>query len=148
MTSVLSLPAKVAQSAGSWRDCHIQVTWFRLFPDSNFFCLRFAETPLAVVGERCFDACRPFISTDGWRQCVATTRAQGKRSTPKVSCDECYFRCNLLCALDLPEPCATFRPNEAQLRPPQQLRFVFRQERRSRAAWAFPSAQEQAALHA
>ena len=29
--------------------------------------------------------------------------------------------------------------SEAQLRPPQQLRFVFRQERRSRAAWAFPS---------
>jgi hypothetical protein len=25
---------------------------------------------------------------------------------------------------------------------------VFRQERRTRAAWAFPSAQEQAALHA
>jgi hypothetical protein len=70
-----------------------------------------------------------------------------KRPARKVSCDECYFRCNLLCALDLPEPCATFRPNEAQLKPPQQLRFVFRQERRSRAAWAFPSAQEQAALH-
>jgi hypothetical protein len=71
-----------------------------------------------------------------------------KRPARKVSCEECYFRCNLLCALDLAEPCATFRPNEAQLRPPQQLRFVFRQERRSRAAWAFPSAQEQAALHA
>jgi hypothetical protein len=70
-----------------------------------------------------------------------------KRPARKVSCDECYFRCNLLCALDLPEPCATFRPDEAQLKPPQQLRFVFRQERRSRAAWAFPSAQEQAALH-
>jgi hypothetical protein len=54
----------------------------------------------------------------------------------------------MLCALDLSEPCATFRPNEAQLRPPPQLRFVFRQERRTRAAWAFPSAQEQAALHA
>jgi len=66
----------------------------------------------------------------------------------KVSCEECFFRVNLLCALDLAEPCATFRPHEAQLRPPQQLRFVFRQERRSRAAWAFPSAQEQAALHA
>ncbi len=70
-----------------------------------------------------------------------------KRTAPKVSCDNCYFRVNLLCALDLPEPCATFRPAAAQLRPPQQLRFVFRQERRSRAAWAFPSAQEQAALH-
>jgi hypothetical protein len=54
---------------------------------------------------------------------------------------------NLLCALELNEPCATFRPSEAQLKPPQQLRFVFRQERRTRAAWAFPSAQEQAALH-
>ena len=61
---------------------------------------------------------------------------QGKRETRKVSCDECYFRCNLLCSLDLSEPCATFRPNEAQLRPPQQLRFVFRQERRTRSAWA------------
>ena len=79
---------------------------------------------------------------------AVATKTQGKRAPGKVSCEECFFRCNLLCALDLPEPCATFRPNEAQLRPPQQLRFVFRQERRSRAAWSFPSAQEQAALHA
>jgi hypothetical protein len=71
-----------------------------------------------------------------------------KRAASKVSCDQCYFRVNLLCALDLPEPCATFRPADAQLKPPPQLRFVFRQERRTRAAWAFPSAQEQAALHA
>jgi hypothetical protein len=71
-----------------------------------------------------------------------------KSAARKVTCDECYFRQNLLCALDVPEPCSTFRPNSAQLQPPQQLRFVFRQERRSRAAWAFPSAQEQAALHA
>jgi hypothetical protein len=76
------------------------------------------------------------------------TRRAPKRAAKKVSCDECYFRVNLLCALELPEPCSTFRPNEAQLKPPQQLRFVFRQERRTRAAWAFPSAQEQAALHA
>jgi hypothetical protein len=74
-------------------------------------------------------------------------RKQGGRSPRKVSCDECYFRRNLLCALELPEPCATFRPNEAQLKPPQQLRFVFRQERRERLTWAFPTAQEQAALH-
>jgi hypothetical protein len=80
----------------------------------------------------------------GWQ----VQRKPGKRAARKVSCDECFFRCNLLCALDLPEPCATFRPNEAQLQPPQQMRFVFRQERRARAAWAFPSAQEQAALHA
>lgn len=71
---------------------------------------------------------------------------QVRRAQRKVSCEDCYFRCNLLCALELDEPCATFRPNEAQLKPPPQMRLVFRQERRARAAWAFPSAQDQAAL--
>jgi hypothetical protein len=67
----------------------------------------------------------------------------------KVKCEDCYFRRNGLCALDLAEPCITFRPYSPDgLRPPQQLRFSFRQERRAQAAWAFPSAQEQAALHA
>ncbi len=70
----------------------------------------------------------------------------GKKAT--ISCEDCYFHVNLLCALELAEPCSTFRPSEAQLKPPPQLRFVFRQERRTRAAWSFPSAQEQAALHA
>jgi hypothetical protein len=75
---------------------------------------------------------------------MATVRAAAK----KVSCEDCYFRCNLLCALDLDEPCPTFRPDHPDgLRPPRQLRFTFRQERRTQAAWAFPSAQEQAALH-
>jgi len=68
--------------------------------------------------------------------------------TKKITCEDCYFRRNLLCALDLAEPCTTFRPDHPDgLRPPQQLRFVFHQERRARAAWAFPTAQEQAALH-
>jgi hypothetical protein len=72
--------------------------------------------------------------------------SRGRTSRP--TCDECYFRCNQLCALVDAEPCATFRPNHPDgLRPPQQLRFVFRAERRTRAAWAFPTAQEQAALH-
>ena len=66
----------------------------------------------------------------------------------KVSCEDCYFRCNMLCALRPDEPCATFRPNGPDgLRPPRQLRFTFRQER-THAAWAFPSPQEQAALRA
>jgi hypothetical protein len=64
------------------------------------------------------------------------------------SCDDCYFRCNMLCALDLDAPCATFRPDNPEgLRPPRQLRFVFRGQGRTTAAWAFPNAQEQAALH-
>ena len=67
---------------------------------------------------------------------------------PKVSCEDCFFRSNMLCALTLDEACATYRPNHPEgLRPPQQMRFVFRQERRFQTAWAFPSAQEQAALH-
>jgi hypothetical protein len=70
-------------------------------------------------------------------------------SRKSLSCDQCYFRRNLLCALDENEPCATFRPDHPEgLRPPSQLRFTFRQEARTRAAWAFPTAEEQAALHA
>jgi len=87
----------------------------------------------------------------GKRGQVSAPRTHSTRApkrAPKVSCEDCFFRVNLLCALEVSEPCATFRPAEAMLKPPQQLHFVFRQERRSRAAWAFPSAQEQAALHA
>lgn len=71
------------------------------------------------------------------------------RTTAKVRCEDCFFQRNGLCALSSSEPCATFRPDHPDgLRPPRQMRFQFRQERRTRAAWAFPSAQEQAALHA
>ncbi len=70
-------------------------------------------------------------------------------TTRKVTCQECFFGCRDLCALDLSEPCATFRPDSPEgLRPPRQLRFAFRSERRARAAWAFPTPEEQAALHA
>ena len=83
------------------------------------------------------------------KQATTAARRSGKRITPPASCELCYFRCNLLCALERSEPCATFRPDSPEgLRPPSQLRFHFRQERRTRAAWAFPSAEEQAALHA
>jgi len=74
--------------------------------------------------------------------------AKRRTAVKQVSCEQCYFRCNTLCALALDEPCATFRPDSpGGLRPPTQMRFVFRTERRTQAAWAFPSAQEQAALH-
>jgi len=94
-------------------------------------------------------ALMPLALTCEWTTDRGTAVSQATRgSKKKVTCEDCFFRQNLLCALDLAEPCATFRPNEAKLQPPQQMRFVFRQERRARAAWAFPSAQEQAALHA
>lgn len=70
------------------------------------------------------------------------------KAVKKVSCEDCFFRRNLLCALNLDEPCSTFRPDHPDgLRPPDQLRFMFA-ERRTRAAWAFPTAEEQAALYA
>lgn len=79
-------------------------------------------------------------------------QAVGKRAKAggsKPRCEDCFFRRNTLCALALDEPCPTFRPDHPEgLRPPQQLHFVFRQERRRQAAWAFPSAEEQALLHA
>jgi hypothetical protein len=71
------------------------------------------------------------------------------KSRVKVTCEDCFFRRNLLCAVADEEPCATFRPDGPEgLTPPRQMRFVFRQERRTRVAWAFPTAQEQAALRA
>jgi hypothetical protein len=71
------------------------------------------------------------------------------RPAAKASCDNCFFHQNLLCAVAAMEPCATFRPGGPDgLRPPRQLRFVFRQERRQQVAWAFPSPSEQVALHA
>lgn len=74
---------------------------------------------------------------------------KGRTATKKAACEDCFFRCNMLCALEANEPCATFRPDSPEgLRPPRQMRFHFRQERRTQVSWAMPSAQEQAALHA
>ena len=60
-----------------------------------------------------------------------------KTRTKSVTCKDCFFGANGLCALDLDEPCATFRPADRGLRPERQLAFVFRTER-THAAYAFP----------
>jgi hypothetical protein len=74
--------------------------------------------------------------------------ANGRTGSAKPTCENCFFRQNLLCAIADGRPCATFRPNHPEgLRPPSQMRFVFRQERKMQVAWAFPSAAEQIALH-
>ena len=57
-----------------------------------------------------------------------------------VRCEDCFFKQNLLCALDLGGPCPTFRPAERGLAPERQLAFVFRAERTT-AAYAFPQPQ-------
>ncbi len=74
--------------------------------------------------------------------------ANGAAGSRKASCEDCFFHRNMLCAVAGHEACATFRPAHPDgLRPPRQLRFVFRQERALQVAWAFPSAAEQIALH-
>jgi hypothetical protein len=109
--------------------------------------LRFAENDLGRSPGICLTA------ASGQAANVETGRmsrmAKGRTNGRKVGCEDCFFRQNLLCALPDDEPCATFRPAHPDgLRPPRQMRFQFRQERRTQAVWAFPSAQEQAALHA
>ena len=75
--------------------------------------------------------------------------ADGRAKAAKPSCEKCFFHENSLCAVSQGGPCATFRPAHPDgLRPPRQMRFVFRQERRLQVAYAFPSASEQVALHA
>jgi hypothetical protein len=106
------------------------------------FSSPFAGSRLAPSSEGWFDARGRRLEETG-KVTVARSAAR------KPSCADCYFSRNLLCALPEQEPCATFRPDHPEgLRPPQQLHFVFRSERRARAVWAFPTAQEQAALHA
>jgi hypothetical protein len=61
--------------------------------------------------------------------------AKGKEK--QLRCEDCFFHQNRLCALDLGEPCPTFRPAERGLAPERQLAFVFRTER-TRATYAFP----------
>ena len=61
------------------------------------------------------------------------------KSTKSISCDDCYFRKHMLCALKLDEPCPTFRHADRDLAPERQLAFVFRSERTT-AAYAFPPA--------
>jgi hypothetical protein len=42
-----------------------------------------------------------------------------------VTCNDCYFRKTSLCALDLAEPCPTFRPAlRGQMVAPRQPRLV------------------------
>jgi hypothetical protein len=83
------------------------------------------------------------------QQTKGSRMADGRTGQVKPACENCFFHQSHLCALAGSGPCATFRPAHPDgLRPPRQLRFVFRQERALQVAWAFPSPAEQVALHA
>jgi hypothetical protein len=52
------------------------------------------------------------------------SRRRGKNGR---SCEDCFFHRHMLCALDLDEPCSTFRPDAADgLIPPQQPSLLIR----------------------
>lgn len=52
------------------------------------------------------------------------------RKPKPPTCDDCYFRKNQLCALQLEEPCTTFRPNRPEgLVPPRQPVLLMRPPR-------------------
>ncbi len=54
--------------------------------------------------------------------------AARKKDAPK--CEDCYFRKKMLCALDLDEPCVTFRPSRPEgLVPPRQPVLLLRPPR-------------------
>src|SRR5215207_7482439 len=64
-------------------------------------------------------------------------RRAGKRRKGKPSCVDCFFHCQMLCALDLDEPCSTFRPNSDDgLVPPRQPALLLRQAPDERAVRA------------
>jgi len=54
--------------------------------------------------------------------------AKRQRKTKKGrTCDDCFFRCRGLCALDLAEPCSTFRLDRPEgLVPPRQPALLMR----------------------
>ncbi|MGK2878420.1 MAG: hypothetical protein ACSLFF_07585 [Solirubrobacterales bacterium] len=66
----------------------------------------------------------------------AASRVQRPKRTPQISCEDCFFHQNDLCSLDKAKPCPTFRAAADNLKAPQQLSFVFRQER-TRSAFVF-----------
>lgn len=52
-----------------------------------------------------------------------------RRRKAKPSCADCYFGCRMLCALELEEPCSTFRPDSPEgLTPPTQPMLLVRAE--------------------
>jgi len=57
---------------------------------------------------------------------VAKRRSPGGRGR-QITCEDCFFRKQMLCALALDEPCSTFRPDRPEgLTPPRQPALLLR----------------------
>jgi hypothetical protein len=78
---------------------------------------------------------RDVISQDAARhmtKAIATPVPKQRSAVRKPRCEDCFFLQNMLCALEEKTPCPTFRPAHPDgLRPPRQLAFVFRHQRRT-----------------
>lgn len=58
---------------------------------------------------------------------ATASRKPARRRKTKPSCEDCYFGRRMLCALELGEPCSTFRPDSpAGLMPPTQPTLLVR----------------------
>lgn len=62
-------------------------------------------------------------------QALGLARPKSRRRRKAApSCEDCFFHRNVLCALDLAEPCPTFRPDSPDgLVPPRQPALLVRQ---------------------
>jgi hypothetical protein len=64
------------------------------------------------------------------RKCNGLANIAAVARKKKPTCDDCYFRKNMLCALELDEPCTTFRQNRPEgLVPPRQPVLLMRPPR-------------------
>lgn len=62
-------------------------------------------------------------------QSSAAATGASRRRKVKPSCGDCYFGRRMLCALELDEPCSTFRPHSPDgLVPPTQPALLIRSE--------------------
>jgi hypothetical protein len=89
---------------------------------------RFMEIGLADI-----PAAGPALAAPEAPPPVGAPIAQRPRRKAKVKprCEDCFFFQNQLCALEDRTPCPTFRPAHPDgLRPPRQLSFAFRTDRR------------------
>jgi hypothetical protein len=54
--------------------------------------------------------------------------SKSRQRKKPLTCDDCFFRCRGLCALDLAEPCSTFRLDRPEgLVPPRQPSLLLRE---------------------
>ena len=67
-------------------------------------------------------------------------KRKSKRRNNGSSCEDCFFHRRMLCALDLDEPCSTFRADTPQgLVPPRQPALLVRDDLRLGPARGAPA---------